>query len=204
MGCDMGTTDLCVTSPADRVQVLKSGSHTPRAAPGSCWSQWCVVCKGSRGRRQVKMENGRHRIFWKYTVMFTEEEGMIQKETGGGVHMHSTEEEDVEGDPLKAFSISVAFMGSGEFNRKSQKCLSCKLIYGSCRNRNKRIDHFTLCTRVYTHHNPHTWTSELSCHSAWMEISSLWLLTRDLSAQLSYWVPHIQPQCGFMRQSTQI
>lgn len=41
----------------------------------------------------------------------------------------------VEGDTSKAFSISMALMGSGKFNRKSQKCLSCKLIDGSCRNK---------------------------------------------------------------------
>lgn len=34
-------------------------------------------------------------------MMFTEEEGMIQKETGGGVHVHSTEE---EGDSCPRYS----------------------------------------------------------------------------------------------------
>lgn len=70
--------------------------------------------------------------------MFTEEEGMIQKETGGGVHEHSTEEEGDScprcsgRDTLKALSISMALIGSGEFHRKSQ---NCKFIYGSWRNK---------------------------------------------------------------------
>lgn len=45
MGCDIGATDLCVTSPATGVQASKSGSHTPPGlplGPAGPSGTWCA------------------------------------------------------------------------------------------------------------------------------------------------------------------
>lgn len=86
----------------------------------------------------------------------------------------------VEGDTLKAFSISLALMGSGEFNRKSQNCLSWKFIYGSCRNKgtNKNWPFYFMCTCIHTPRPPHLNTGAVlpQCLD---ENSSLQLLTHE-------------------------
>lgn len=108
MGCDMGATDLCVTSPAAGVQVSKSGSHTPpglpldSAGPSGTWSK-----KQAEGEGKPEWRMG-DRISWKYTAVLTEEKGMIAKETGGGVHVHSAEE---EGDSCARHSGGRHFEG---------------------------------------------------------------------------------------------
>ncbi|KAF4794133.1 MARVEL domain-containing protein 3-like isoform X1 [Turdus rufiventris] len=62
MGCDMGTSDLCVTSPATGVQVSKSGSHTPPglplgpAGPRGMWSAKEAEGEGKPKWRMVDME----------------------------------------------------------------------------------------------------------------------------------------------------
>lgn len=75
MGCDMGTTDLCVTSPVTGIQVSKSGSHTPPGLPlgvAGPSGMWSAKDAEGEGRPKWRMVD---RIFWKYTVVFTEEEG---------------------------------------------------------------------------------------------------------------------------------
>lgn len=62
MGCDMGTTDLCVTSPATGIQVPKGGSHIPPglplgpAGPSGMWSAKEAVGEGKPKWRMVGIE----------------------------------------------------------------------------------------------------------------------------------------------------
>lgn len=188
-GYDTGATHLCKSQRWVQVSERGMSWACPGLPDAYCWSHQYVACRRNKGRKQARMENDEHSISQKHTGRLTQ--GNDTERVTERTHMQSEEKKVVAVLRCSSDSDGLPLSGWVQHHLRAD----CPIVWflSAAENRGTNIDYFT---HRYTYCDPATllgWKCLFPASDTW-----------DLSTELSYSIPHIQLQCNFMRQSTQI